>query len=731
VYVHSLLHNRNYSFLKQTKREYFQQIFPFQPRCFEIIRNITKRELATTRSSIHYVHEILERPQNLSHQGLIKAADFLDSPNLINDLQTAVYHEAYHAYQGALSTLTDLFDETQDLQTARDIFKTLFLWHCAFKETPRGMTANDLAEACLADHELFKKEDYVEFVLRRLRDNQIIDYPSKDRGAFFRVSVSEGPNPVQILARIQRQVKDTEAQHHWTTLLTASIQQAGGFKMLFQGADGDRPQRVTARANQVRYEGEHVIVSGWSMVWGNPVVDKTNYALHFRMVYLLGQAEVDPQALHDDRLAVVIPGKWEEIARDSSRRYTALVKMQEEYQGKQGPEAEDIKRFIDSELQKARGDIVLTQKQLYRAGRIVTRAGLGMDPNQVFADPEKADEIIASALLANAYTACPFDTAAFRKEFSTAEAGKIFSALFGGSTQSGDVSAVENFGLGLGLTSAKNPKAFDPAPCTFFATIREELARAGGELRLYNFYEKYTNAPYGLLEDMVTLYLLAFVRFAQPHCYLTVKSEAGLKLKSGKAPLDNRIGPADVVQVPWAGARLHRTLDRLVQAVGPSWNDLVEFARIFDDSLKATTERQEVESQQDRFRKAQQQWHEKIERIHPRLQRLAQATRGDFTPYTTLLEQVDAVCCTTTLEGFEHALKEQFERDKEAFSTAVGQVKALDELDRLYAQPLLDALAYLAALEGMPEASPLTTDRVSSRHGLPLRPSVSSHLRRV
>src|SRR5581483_1617263 len=39
---------RNYSFLKQTKRDYFLQVFPFQPRCFEVIRNIAKRELATT-----------------------------------------------------------------------------------------------------------------------------------------------------------------------------------------------------------------------------------------------------------------------------------------------------------------------------------------------------------------------------------------------------------------------------------------------------------------------------------------------------------------------------------------------------------------------------------------------------------------------------------------------------------------------------------------------------------
>jgi len=55
---------------------------------------------------------------------------------------------------------------------------------------------------------------------------------------------------------------------------------------------------------------------------------------------------------------------------------------------------------------------------------------------EVFADPDKMDEVIAANPLADAYTAKPFDTDAFKKEFSDAEAGKAFNALFGGSTAS-------------------------------------------------------------------------------------------------------------------------------------------------------------------------------------------------------------------------------------------------------------------------------------------------------
>jgi uncharacterized Zn finger protein len=54
------------------------------------------------------------------------------------------------------------------------------------------------------------------------------------------------------------------------------------------------------------------------------------------------------------------------------------MKMKEEYQDKQGLDAEEIKRCVDDELKKARGDIAIVQKQFYRAGRIVTRASLGV-----------------------------------------------------------------------------------------------------------------------------------------------------------------------------------------------------------------------------------------------------------------------------------------------------------------------------------------------------------------
>ncbi|MBI3799351.1 MAG: hypothetical protein HY268_20595 [Deltaproteobacteria bacterium] len=167
-------------------------------------------------------------------------------------------------------------------------------------------------------------------------------------------------------------------------------------------------------------------------------------------------------------------------------------------------------------------------------------------------------------------------------------------------------------------------------------------------------------------------------------------------------------------------AARQRAFDRLVRAVGPSWNDLVEFAGVLDASLKATTEREEVETQQDRLHKAQELWHQKIEGMRPRLKRLAQVMNGDAASYLTLLDRIDRACLSTSLEEFEYVLKEEFARDKEQFREAFRQVTTLDELDHRYAQALLDARVYLETLEGVPDGDALTAelDVVRAHFGL-------------
>ena len=179
--------------------------------------------------------------------------------------------------------------------------------------------------------------------------------------------------------------------------------------MLFAGQTLDRREKVTGRANKVRYDGERVVVGGWSRAWGGPVVDSTDYAQHFQLIYVREPVSVAAQDLADDRVAVIIPASWKEVARNEMRRYCAILRVEQEYAGQQGPDVEEIRRANKAKKREILLEIQRKQQEAYRRGQIVTRAGLGIDPNQVFAVPDRANDLIASALLAHAYRQPPFD----------------------------------------------------------------------------------------------------------------------------------------------------------------------------------------------------------------------------------------------------------------------------------------------------------------------------------
>ncbi len=698
---------KNFKFLGKLKKDYFFDIFPFQPRCFEVIRNITKRELATARSSIHYVHQVLTKESIQKRRGLVKVADLIESDSLVNDLQNPVYKTAYQSYIAALDALGDLSLEDDELRAAKDILKTLFLWHCANLGSPRGMSVSDIVEACLAEDPVLKKEDFVVLILNRLSQLPQVEFTSKEKGAFFRESALEGPIPPTILANYQRKLDDEkDVMPKWRELLIAPIQQTFGIKTIFSGTKVETPEKTKSRANKIRYQGEQVIVSEWKQSWGKRVIDMDRYNLHFRVVYLLSQGEVLEENLEDGRIAVIVPGDWDEV-RDVARKYVAITKMESDYQNKEGRDVVEIKKWIENEKRITLGNIVTQQLKYYQSGKVITKSGLGINPAQIFSKPGNFTDDIAAHLLEHSYRQPLFDPDKFRREMTDSEVIKVFNALIKRSSQTSEIHALDNFGLGMGLVSRDKPRDLDPSKCPFFDTIRRELEKEGSDMKLYQFYEKYTGENNGLLEEMVTLYLLAFVRYAQPHCFIHLKPEQNLKLANGKPPQNNRLDESTVQEIEWAKGKLHRAFERLTKAVGPSWNDIVDFARVLDEGLKATTERTEEQTQQERLFKAQESWLEKIQGLRVHIERLAQKLNGDPTPQFELLSQTERICEARDLDAFSRAIKEHFEEDKKKFSKAFEDLKRLDELDRTYGTSLQNAIDYLNEIEGIPEGHSL------------------------
>ena len=91
-------------------------------------------------------------------------------------------------------------------------------------------------------------------------------------------------------------------------------------------------------------DGERVVVGGWSKVWGGPIIDSTDYAQHFQLIYVREPVSVAAQELTDDRVAVIVPASWKEVAREEMRRYCATLRVEKEYATQQGPDAEEIRQ---------------------------------------------------------------------------------------------------------------------------------------------------------------------------------------------------------------------------------------------------------------------------------------------------------------------------------------------------------------------------------------------------
>ena len=184
--------------------------------------------------------------------------------------------------------------------------------------SPRGLAAHELAEACLAEDETIKQEDLIHgIILQRLRELSQVEYTNKERGAFFRVSAVSGPTYTEILAA-------SKISAGWTTTMKRPSngcrcswhrRRQMAFRCSLGGKRSTGMEKVIGRANKVRYDGERVVVGGWSKAWGGPVVDSTDYAQHFQLIYLREPVSVAAQELTDDRVAVIIPASWKEVAR--------------------------------------------------------------------------------------------------------------------------------------------------------------------------------------------------------------------------------------------------------------------------------------------------------------------------------------------------------------------------------------------------------------------------------
>ncbi len=221
-------YRQHFEFAKNLREAEFRDVFPFQPRCFEIARRITARDLPTARSGIAIFYEAVNDQALLARTSLIRVADLLCSPHLTQDcLSAPVYKAAHGIYKDTRAALQDLGLEPEDMRLAEDILDTLFLWHVAYQDTPRPMSLKDLAQATLTTSDVLRAEDNVAYVLDQMRPLPQVQFESQQ--ASF-VPVGGGTPPTKIFEKYRRDALKNEysVSAEWSKGLFLTTQETRG-----------------------------------------------------------------------------------------------------------------------------------------------------------------------------------------------------------------------------------------------------------------------------------------------------------------------------------------------------------------------------------------------------------------------------------------------------------------------------------------------------------------------
>lgn len=644
-------YRKEFESLKGIDKQYFYDIFPFHPKCFEVVRKITRKpqfETYSTRAAIFYIYEILTNEDILSRDSLIKTSDLLDSHFLVDDLKH-VYVQAYTSYQAALDGVKGMDIEINEKKMSEDIIKTLFLWHVASSE-PTPLSIRDITDMTLVSSDIVKGEDMVKNILLRLnKDVPQIRY-TKDKGASFNITDIVTTKISTIISNFKRKMTDPFKIHeNWENSLILSPLETGGRKGIFSDLEYDKNISRNVEFRKIEYPAEVILAKNWNKEYGEKFKDD----LHMRIVILTKHIEFDLTELNDSRIAVCISSELTDAARDEARNYMAIIGAEEEYKNKSGQEAEDIRSDINTRKREVINNLLNKQIGIFKAGRIYTKQSLSIDEKKVFSSDalENIIEELASPILGSAYTSQPFDLAKGKK-FSGKDAKKIFEGFLAQSPKQNAINACQNFGEGLGLSRFEEPKKFNPVETNkVFEKFKDNL-KQNGEIDIPKIYQELQSPPYGLLNELVTLYILCFVR---------ANSNVEIRLKPHNRFNKKKLTSLEIPNVDWKG-NIDKDLEVLEYTSAPTWDGILPCARVIIPDLKATSNPDEIKEQEMILIGSLKTINEKIPQMKIDLEHLYSRFEEKFETKFNILNNFNAISNVQTFYEFYNEVSNLYSR---------------------------------------------------------------------
>lgn len=692
-------YQQSFEFARPLIEDEFKETFPFQPRCFEIVRRITSRDLPGPRSGIRILYEVLQNDDLLTKEMLIRVGDLIKSEHLTRDcLSKPVYKSHYTAYNNAMQALPSLGMGEDDLELAKNLLTTLYLWYEANFDRPlKPFSIKDLAEATLLVDNVLKAEDSVLLVLNDL--NALPQVQLEGESARF-IPSEDTVLPPNIFREYVRKIEKGDRfsvvscwneSLLWKTLFTNS--KPG----MFADLETERPVNRSFEVHNLQYSGEIILASRWQSDWGMPLVMDDQ---HYRIVIMVADVaqRVKPEELQDPRIAVIYPTVLGEDAMRAAREYLAWSRMNDDYKNRTDKESETVQGWLATQKSSYISNLLQTQLGLYRNGTVVTRDNLGIATRELFGRVgfEGQAKLLVEKILSASYKQPLFEWSLLRSTLTATEAGKVFEGYFGKSPAPAQITATKNYGVGLGLSTSDQPGRFSPQEGSrVFEKINKLLsAEKGGEIKVYKIFETLSRPPYGIPYVVIQLYLLAFVRIGNPRVDLSLKFNHKVRTRENRQLSLSRINSAMITEIQWK-PDLWTSMDTFEPAIGPHWNDVVAFGRLFVDDLRTTVNQAEIETESkrllDRLERAKSEILQCQQAIQV-LQRtlgmdLSQQDQKVFVDLKSLLEE------RSSYEGFYEKAVELF-KTPDLLKDAVQSYSRLKELSSNVAQ-ISEAQHYL------------------------------------
>lgn len=665
--------HKNFSSFKSLDRDYFFSIFPFHPKCFEAIRNITKRELPSARAGINILHDVLVDEAILEKEGLIPVSDLMLGFHS-KDLETAAFQKSNRSFKSAMEGINDIELDDENESLAQRVVKTLFLWNLAYLAVSKYLSIQDVAEMELVPDGIIKGTDQVEIVLVKLRDLRQVEYV-RGKGARFRITGEETVRPTEEFKKIYKKLKPQEEKIStwWEKNLILTPEQTGGGRgALFSGYSFDLKNKINIKFQKIEYPGEITVAESWRPEYGESLGDD----IHFRIVLLTRNMQVDTKTIKDRRISVCVPDILSDGAKEAALNHLAIIEMEKEYDLKWEPEAEEIRQWIRGKKREYIDTLLDSQLPIFASGKVCTQQALAIDVKRVFASGslDKISNQVTSNLLSDAYQKHLIDSSNFRNNFTPKDAKKVFSGFFEKDAGPASTSACENFGSGLGLSKSLSPKTFEPSHSKVFAFLRSKLEENNFEFPVWKLYRELGTPPYGLIKEIITLNLLCFVRFGDPSVEIRLKS--GHRQTIGSS----RITSFNVPEIQWRG-KFEEDFEYLSKSTQVSWNNIVPLARLYapEQDLKTATKPEDILEQERRLLVSLGAISKKIPTITANLKALWSAFGKTFT-YSECIKNIIEISNSRGYTEFQGILSDIYSGNQDAIENNATTFGNLTEL---------------------------------------------------